>query len=259
MLFITLLTDFGYKDNFVGVMKGVIAGIAPKAGIIDLCHDIPAQDISAGAFCLKTGYAYFPKGTIHVVVIDPGVGSKRFPLVVKTKDYYFIAPDNGVLSLALDELKVLDIIRLDNPAYHLPRVSNTFHGRDIFCAVAAHIAQGIPHAQCGTRIKQYKKIALPKPRSTTSSIHAEIIYVDRFGNLITNICHSNSRKYTQSLITIKNKVIRGIKTSYAHTHLGQALAIWGSSGFLEIAVNGGSAQKHFKAKTGDKVVVKVCR
>lgn len=254
---ITLLTDFGDKDNFVGVMKGVIATIAPKVDIIDVCHHIPAQDVSAGAFCLKTAYAYFPKGTIHVVVIDPGVGSKRQPLLVKTKDYYFIGPDNGVLSLALDELRVVDIVRLNNATFHLPCVSNTFHGRDIFCAVAAHIANGTPYRKCGTRVKYYKKIVLPKPHITPSSIYAQIIYIDRFGNLITNISHDDSKKLVRPRITIRKRVVRGIEKSYAHTPAGEALAIWGSSGFLEIAVNKGNAQKQLKAKIGDKVVVKV--
>lgn len=256
---ITLLTDFGHKDNFVGIMKGVIARIAPSANIIDLCHEIPAQDIRAGAFCLKTAYAYFPKGTIHVVVVDPGVGSKRLPILVKTKDYYFIGPDNGVLSLALDELKIIDIIRLDNAKFHLPRVSNTFHGRDIFSAVAAHIAKGMRYSKCGTRIKQYKKITLPKPHITSAAIHAEIIYIDRFGNLITNVSAADAGKRINPLITIKNKVISGIKVSYAGARPGEALAIWGSAGFLEIAVNCASAQKKLKAAIGDEVTLKAQR
>lgn len=256
MSIITLLTDFGYKDNFVGVLKGVIISINPKAHLIDLCHEVEPQDIMGAAFALKTAYRYFPKGTIHLVVIDPGVGSQRLPILVKTKDYYFIGPDNGILSLALEEEDVEGIIYLDNYEFHFRPVSDTFHARDIFAPVAAQLSRGLSYQLFGKAIKNYKKIVLPKPRVSARCISGEIIYIDRFGNLFTNFSEGLKNKIKKPLIKIKNKTIRGIKSSYAEAKPNKLLAILGSSGFLEIAVNLGSAKNTLKAKIGDKVEIK---
>ena len=257
MATIALLTDFGYKDNFVGVMKAVIAVIAPKAVVIDLCHEIAVHDIRAGAFCLKTAYAYFPRGAIFVAVVDPGVGSGRSPMLIKTKNYCFIGPDNGVLSLAAGEAGVIDCMRLDKKKFHLASVSQTFHGRDIFAPVAAHIARGVSYQKCGTRVSGYKKITLPPPAKSASGLKAEIISVDRFGNLITNIERRYAAQLKSPLFVLRGRKIRGIKTSYAQARANEPLAMWGSSSFLEIAVNGSSAQKKFKAKIGDKLLIKI--
>ncbi|MBL7130358.1 MAG: SAM-dependent chlorinase/fluorinase [Candidatus Omnitrophica bacterium] len=255
MSIITLLTDLGYKDNFVGVMKGIILGINPKVHIVDLCHEVEPQDITGAAFALKTAYKYFPKDTIHLVIIDPGVGSQRLPILVKTKDYYFIGPDNGVLSLALEEQEIESIIYLDNYEFHLRPVSNTFHARDIFAPVAVHLSKGISYQLFGKGIKDYKKIKLPKPIISSSSIVGEIIYMDRFGNLFTNISQDLRNKIKRPRIKIKDKLIRSIKSSYAQVKPNNLLAIWGSSGFLEIAVNLGSAKDKLIAKIGDKVEI----
>jgi len=253
--FITLTTDFGYKDNFVGVVKGVIYNINPDAKIVDLCHEVSPQDIMGAAFALKTAYNYFPKGTIHLVVIDPGVGTDRLPILVKTKDYYFIGPDNGVLSLALEEQKVEGIIYLDNFEHYLMPVSNTFHARDIFAPVAAQLTQGISYPLFGRAIKEYKKINLVKIKISARVISGEVIYIDRFGNLITNIGQDLEKNIQGSIIKIKNKAVKGLKTSYADAVPKELLAIFGSSGFLEIAVNLGSAKDKLKAKIGDKVSI----
>ena len=252
---ITLLTDFGYKDNFVGVVKGIILGINSRAHIIDLCHEVEPQDIVGAAFALKTAYKYFPKNTIHLVIIDPGVGSERLPILVKTKKYYFIGPDNGVLSLALEEEEVEGIIYLDNYEFHLRPVSNTFHARDIFAPVAAHISKGISYQLFGKAVKSYKKINLPTPKINPQSISGEVIYIDRFGNLVTNIGQDFKDRIKEPRIRIKHKTIKGIKTSYVQVKPKMLLVIWGSTGFLEIATNLGSAKDRLKAKIGDRVEV----
>lgn len=257
MSIITLLTDFGFKDNFVGVVKGVIVGINPRAHIIDLCHEVAPQDIKGAAFALKTAYKYFPKDTIHLVIIDPGVGSQRLPILVKTKDYYFIGPDNGVLSLALENEEIEGIIYLDNYEFHLSPVSNTFHARDIFAPVAGQLSKGLSFQLFGKGIKNYKKIKLPQPKISPRSIEGEIIYIDRFGNLFTNVSQGLKDKIKKPIIKIKNKTIRGIKSSYAQAKPGTLLAIWGSSGFMEIAVNLGSAEDKLNAKVGDKIEIKI--
>jgi len=257
MSIITLLTDFGYKDNFVGVVKGVILGINPKVHVVDLCHEVEPQDIMGAAFALKTAYKYFPKDTIHIVIIDPGVGSGRLPILVKTKDYYFIGPDNGVLSLALEEQEIEGIVYLDNYEFHLRPVSNTFHARDIFAPVAVHLSKGISYQLFGKGVKVYKKIKLPKPKIKPHLISGEIIYIDRFGNLFTNISQDIKDKIKRPKIIIKNKLIRGLKSSYAQARPGKLLAIWGSSGFLEIAVNSGNAKENLGAKIGEKVEITI--
>lgn len=255
MSIITLLTDFGFKDNFAGVMKGVILGINPKVHIVDLCHEIPPQDIMSAAFALKTAYQYFPKGTIHLAAIDPGVGSKRLPILIKTKDYYFIGPDNGVLSLAAEKEKIEGMIYLDNFEFYISPVSNTFHGRDIFAPVAAEITKGISYRLFGRAVGDYKKINLPKIKVNPHSILAEIIYIDRFGNLITNIPQDLEGKFRNPTIKIKNKIIKGISSSYAQVKPKELLAIWGSSNFLEVAANFSSAKDKLYAEIGDKVAV----
>lgn len=253
MAIISLLTDFSYRDNFVGVMKGIILGINPRVHIIDLCHEIEPQDILSAAFSLKTAYKYFPKDTVHVAVIDPSVGSQRFPILAKTKDYYFIGPDNGVLSLALAEQRIEGIIYLDNYEFHLRPVSNTFHARDIFAPVAAQLTKGISYQLFGKSLERYKKIVLPIPKVTSNSIKGEIVYIDRFGNLSTNISQSLTGKSKEPTIKIKGKQIVGIKTSYCFAKPKQLLALWGSSGYLEIALNLGSARNGLGVKVGDKV------
>ncbi len=257
MSIITLLTDFGYKDNYVGVVKGVILGINPRVHIVDLCHEVGPQDIMGAAFALKTAYKYFLKDTVHMVVIDPSVGSARLPILVKTRDYYFIGPDNGVLSLALEDQKIEGIVYLDNYEFHLTPVSNTFHARDIFAPVAVHLTKGISYQLFGKGIKSYKKIKLPKPKISSNYIKGQIIYIDRFGNLFTNVSQELKDKIKKPKIRIKDQLIKGIKKSYAQVKPGNLLAIWGSSGFLEVAASSGSAKEKLGANIGDKVEIAI--
>ncbi|NJL58241.1 SAM-dependent chlorinase/fluorinase, partial [bacterium] len=184
---IALLTDFGLNDVYVGVMKGVIAGINPQARLLDITHAIPPQDVRQGALSLLDAYPYFPAGTIFLVVIDPGVGTARQPIAVQAGGYRFVAPDNGVLSYALATFDTLQVAALNNPDYRLPNVSQTFHGRDIFAPAAAHLAAGVPLALMGDALPDITR--LPRPQLTVEGGHitGEVVHIDRFGNVITSI------------------------------------------------------------------------
>src|SRR3989337_2450124 len=185
---ITLLTEFGSQGAYGGIMKGVIAGISPFANIIDICHSIPPQDIFSGAYLLYTSYKYFPKKTVHVAVVDPGVGSRRDIICVETKDYFFLVPDNGILSFIIQNEKTKSIFRITNNKYFLPSPSNTFHGLDVFAPVAAHLSLGVKPQQLDLKIDQLEQLDMPEPvHKKTGQVEGRIIYIDRFGNLISNI------------------------------------------------------------------------
>ncbi len=248
MKLITLTTDFGTQDWFVGTMKGVIAGIAPRAAVVDLTHAIPAGDIRAGAFALAASYRYFPRRTIHVVVVDPGVGSRRAALAVETADYFFVAPDNGVLSWALAGEKIKTVRRLENDKYFLRPVSQTFHGRDIFAPVAAHLSQGVPPARLGPAVREFRKLPWPEPKQSRQAITGEVIYIDRFGNAITNLAAELLAEFCgpDCRIKVHGKSIGGLRRFYQEAPSGKPVAVAGSTGFLEIAVNGGSAAERLK-------------
>ena len=285
---ITLLTDFGNQDAYVGIMKGVIAGINPFANIIDICHSIPPQDIFSGAYLLYTSYKYFPRKTIHVAVVDPGVGSRTDIVCVETKDYFFLVPDNGLLSFIVQEERPKSIIRVTNSKYFLPLLSSTFHGRDVFAPVAAHLSLGVKPQQLGTRINQLKQLDMPKPvHKKTGQVEGQIIYIDRFGNLITNIkkeylvkwvggqksevgsqktdaFEKTSRekillKYETIETTIGKKKIVGLSKNYTDVNAGEPLVLIGSAGFLEVSINQENAQRYFKADKGSKIIIENVR
>jgi S-adenosylmethionine hydrolase len=257
---ITLITDFGLQDGYVGVMKGVIANINPSASVIDISNTIAAQDIFQAACVLNNSYNYFPKGAIHVVVVDPEVGSDRKILCLKTEDYLFLAPDNGVLSFVISKEESPSIREVTNGKFFLPTISNTFHGRDVFAPVAAHLSKGVNHKELGERIDKVNKIDLPKPiLSPDGKLTAEIIYVDSFGNLITNVNKEVIDRMKVGAervsITMGRRRINGICSSYTDVGDNEALAIFGSSGYLEISVNRGSAGDILKLKKGDKLIL----
>jgi len=291
---ITLLADFGYQDAYVGIMKGVIAGINPLANIIDICHNVPPQDIFNGAYLLYTAYKYFPKDTIHVAIVDPGVGSKRDIVCIKTKDYFFLVPNNGILSFIVQEEKPKGIFRVTNNKYFLPTTSNTFHGRDIFAPVAAHLSLGVKPQQLGIKISQLTLLDIPKPTSKkTGLLEGQIIYIDRFGNLITNIKREHIVQYSlnqtqnkdqwsedrsQTSDTLKKtskkkiplpcntietnigkKKITGLSKTYTDAKPGEPLVLFGSAGFLEVSVNQGNAQEYFTVDKGGKIITKNAR
>jgi S-adenosylmethionine hydrolase len=244
---ITLLTDFGYNDWFVGVMKGVITSIAPESLIIDITHNIKPGDIRSAAFNLMVSYRFFPKGSIHVVVVDPGVGTARKAIVVQTEDMIFIGPDNGVLSWALESTDICRIIELQNPKWFLKNVSNTFHGRDIFAPVAAHIANGIDIQEFGPTVSDYFKLPFPEPTISNYNVTGEILLIDRFGNGITNITDSHllRTKLEKYKFFANSKFVGRIQQSYGSVPAGKPLVLKGSTGFYEICANSGSAASMF--------------
>ena len=261
MSIITLTTDFGLADGYVGTMKGVILGIDPTVTIVDISHDIAPQDVREAAYTFYAAYPYFPQGTIHVVVVDPGVGSERRAIALRTPQATFVAPDNGVLSYVVAGERVEEIVHLTNPRYHLSPVSHTFHGRDIFAPAAAHLARGVPLAELGEPLAEIVTFPLPRPQvGPDGTIAGQIIHVDRFGNLITSIMSKDLTDHPllrEGIITIKGQSIRGIANNYAEGATGKLLALVGSSDHLEIAVSGGSASQTLAARVGDEVLLKV--
>jgi S-adenosylmethionine hydrolase len=256
-MIITLTTDFGYQDSFVGIMKGVIAGINPQARVIDITHGIPPQDILAGALTLRHSVKYFPPGTIHVAVVDPGVGSARRPLLIRSEGNYFLGPDNGVLSLAVENIPSTYIMHLSNPTYHLHPTSTTFHGRDIFAPAAAHLSLGIPVSAFGEPWDTIVRLTIPEVVRKERSIEGEIIYIDNFGNLFTNFGeHDLSGQPLENLdIGIGSVRVRGLSRSYAGVQEGDLVAVLNSWGLLEIAVYKDNVQKRIGAKIGTKVEI----
>ncbi len=252
---ITLTTDFGLDDWFVGTMKGVLQRTAPNASVIDVTHGIAPGDIRAGAFALAAAYRYFPAGTIHVAVVDPGVGSERAGLVIETENYFFVGPDNGVFAFALRGERLRSIHRLENPQYQLAEVSRTFHGRDVFAPAAAHLSRGVPVGQFGPRIHDLVQLDWPEPVATKSGLRGEVVHFDHFGNAITNLPASRvlaSGAATQVKVGTKSVPIYDC---YAAVKKGKPVAVIGSTGLLEIAINGGNAAKALKLKCGSKVLL----
>ncbi len=260
MSVISLITDFGQNDNFVGVIKGVILNINPAVKIVDICHLVNPHDILTGAFLLKSSFRYFPEGTVHLVVVDPGVGSKRKKVIVKTKNYYFVAPDNGVLSLALKDQPLLEIIEITNKRYFLKPTSDTFHGRDIFAPTAAYLSKGRDISKFGKRIKSIQELSLPQIKITSKGLIGEIIYIDFFGNLVSNIDKETLDNFINGKklkIYIKDKTIEKLSYGYAEGTYLKPLALIDSFNYLEIALNRSSACDYLKAKKGAKVTVSV--
>jgi S-adenosylmethionine hydrolase len=255
---ITLTTDFGAADWFVGTMKGVILGIQPRARLVDITHEIPAGDIRAGAFALAASYGFFPRGTVHVAVVDPGVGSRRRAIAVQTASYFFVAPDNGMLCLALAGEEIKAVHQITNEQLFLRPVSNTFHGRDIFAPIAANLSKGLPLGKVGEPLKEFVRLNLPEPQRARNSIQGEIAYIDRFGNAITNISNALLASLPEGSreIVVSGKRLCAVQPFYQAVPSGNPVAVPGSSGFLELAVNGGSAAEKFKLRVGGRVVVR---
>jgi hypothetical protein len=258
-MLITLLTDFGTRDTYVGVMKGVIKDIDPHIEIIDLTHEIPAQDIAAGAFALKTSFAYFPPGTVHLAVVDPGVGSARRPIAAHIGSYFYVCPDNGLLSYVLAQEKRREAVILNNTQYWRHPVSRTFHGRDIFAPAAAHLACGVPLSDFGTQAGALLSFPVPTPRMTEGQILCHVISVDVFGNVITDLSEDiyNTWHVTPCVISAAGQDIPGPVASYSDVPDGAALALFGSSGHFEVAVRNGSAARTLGLNIGDGISLSV--
>ena len=255
---ITLMTDFGTSDHYVGVMKGVILNINPQVQIVDITHTIPPQDIHGAAFLIDSAYRYCPTGTIHVIVVDPGVGSERRAIVCQTETAYFVCPDNGILTHILRGEEHIHTIAADNSAYFLPQVSNTFHGRDIFAPIAAHLSRGIPIDTLGSPVAQPVQLPIPQPQVTDRAIIGHIIWIDSFGNLVTDISHEilgSLQERNSILICAGSARIDHINRSYTESAVGEALAIIGSFNRLEISINQGDAAQTLGLKRGDAITV----
>jgi S-adenosylmethionine hydrolase len=259
MHIITLTTDFGRSDWFVGTAKGVILGINPRATIVDITHEVRPGDIRAGAFSLMAACRFFPKATVHVAVVDPGVGSERRAIAVQTADYIFIGPDNGVLSWALAREKIKFVRQLENPKYFLESISRTFQGRDIFAPVAGHLSRGLSLKQLGRQLKDFIRISWPEATKSRGGIRGEIVHIDRFGNAITNIAAGLVGKGEKCICEVAGKrTLRcALALFYGEAPAKSPVAVMGSCGFVEIAVNGGSAAQQFGLAMGDAVVVRL--
>jgi S-adenosylmethionine hydrolase len=264
MSIITLLTDFGTEDAYVGVMKGVILSINPSAAVIDVCHAVDPQDLIEAAYLIKSFYGYFPKGTIHIVVVDPGVGGNRAIIAVELAGHIFLAPDNGVLTLLMEEKDIDAIVRVENSHYFLNAISHTFHGRDIFAPVASHLSKGVYIDLLGPPLDPQDLIRLniPKPYlSEKNELIGTIISIDRFGNCISNIDENRLKFFFQNdpektlEIKVDKTVIKSLSQSYADAAPGDPLAVIGSFGFLEIAINCGNAGRRLNVSKGDTVTV----
>ena len=253
-MIIALLTDFGTQDYFVGAMKGAILSINKKARIVDITHNISPQDIQSASFTLRSCYLDFPEKTIFTAIVDPGVGSDRRAILVETADYYFIAPDNGLLSFIFNADKTFRVFELANKEYFKHPVSDTFHGRDIFAPAAAHLSNGVKSAEFGSELKDFARFAENKPRKISDDkIEAEIIHIDRFGNLISNLkMESLPDNFT---VTINGKKISKVQRFFAESGKSELFMILGSAGFLEIAAFRDSAAKLLKVNISQKFLL----
>ena len=257
---ITLTTDFGGSDHYVAMMKGVILSINPDATIIDVTHQIPAHSIKEGSLIIKASYIYFPSGTVHVGVVDPGVGSTRRPIAILVDNHFFVGPDNGLFSTIIETQRHTDVIHLKEKKYWLDSISPTFHGRDIFAPVAAHLSRGMNPFRMGEKIDNPTILTHPLPQKNNSDLMGEVIRVDHFGNLITNITKEHLRPFLASKdlsISIGRITVKKISTTYNEVPEGQPLALIGSSQLLEIAVNMGRAADYLGPEYGVGTKVQV--
>jgi len=260
---ITLTTDFGLEDEYVGVLKGVILGLAPQARLVDLCHTIRPQDIRQAAFILQAAAPYFPKGTIHLAIVDPGVGTDRQLLAVRAMDQFFLGPDNGILSPFLHDPLFAEAIYINCPERYLAPLSATFHGRDILAPIAVALANGVGLSHLGARSFKENLIKLASPALQIDRIHGNIagsvIHIDHFGNLTTNIHQRDLAGLTADPASIqifhKQQQVTGLTSAYAAGPSGQVQALIGSRGYLELAVTNGNAARILEAGVDDPVRV----
>lgn len=257
-------------------MKGVMLGITPQLSFVDISHDVQPQNIRQGAFMLLNAYRYFPQGTVFLVVVDPGVGSVRRPIVVSAGLYTFVAPDNGVLSYVLNELGSNEAYHLENPNYRLPKLSASFHGRDLFAPAAAYVAAGVLPSTFGGKVNDLVSLPVPRLIVGSTQIEGEVLHIDRFGNLVTSIGILESSADELRLvpwlgdriarmtissrkahIVVKGRQIVGIKKTYDDVLPGELIAMVGSGGYLEVAVNQGHAADELAARSGDAVTVRL--
>jgi S-adenosylmethionine hydrolase len=255
---ITLLTDFGTQDAYVGSMKGVILGLNPQAALVDLTHDLPPQDVMAGALVLAAAAPFFPAGTIHLAVVDPGVGSRRRALAARCRGHFWVGPDNGLFHLIFKASPDLKIVSLEAPEYFLTPVSDTFHGRDIFAPVAAHLSRGLELSRFGPGVTDPVSLDIPEPAFGPAEVRGEIVYVDRFGNLVSNLAAADlqawlgGRRFSLRVGPLKLPKLARIYTDAAP---GEFLALPGSHGWLEIACARDNAARRLGLGPGQALVI----
>jgi S-adenosyl-L-methionine hydrolase (adenosine-forming) len=258
---ITLMTDFGIKDGNIGVMKGVIWGICPQAQISDLSHMIGAQNVREASLILSRSAPYFPKGTVHVVVVDPGVGTARRPMAAQIGDWFYVGPDNGTITLLLERAEkenwARKFVQLDRTKYWLANVSYVFHGRDIFSPVAAHVVNGVPLSDLGTEFADPVRLQLPQPKRIGNGWRGEIIHIDHFGNLASNIRVENLGDTIQHkdkiMVKIDSIEIKGMVNTFGERAEGEVVALLGSTGNLIVSVVNGNAAVMLGVKVGDGI------
>jgi S-adenosyl-L-methionine hydrolase (adenosine-forming) len=252
---ISLLTDFGTADYFVGAVKGAILSVNPEAVIVDITHEIARQDISAGAFTLLAAYKTFPAGTVHVAVVDPGVGSTRRAIIVKANEQFFVGPDNGLFTYIYDRESEHHVFHVTAEKYFRRDPSSTFHGRDIFAPVAAALSNGVKPRKFGPRISDAIRLDIPLEPEVlpNGDVRGRVINVDHFGNCVTNITRELLKP--NATLVVNRKTIREFRDFYGEAPSGTPFAIWGSAGFLELSVNGGSAAELLQAQTGTRVLL----
>jgi len=256
--FIALLTDFGTKDHYAGTMKGVVLGICPEATCVDITHDIPPHDILAGALELAASYKYFPPGTVFLVVVDPGVGSTRHAIAAEAGVYRFVAPDNGVLTLVFREMPPKRVVELTERRYARPTVSRTFEGRDRFAPAAAWLARGIDLSGLGRQLTSWQLLTVPEPVVSEADIVAEVLRVDRFGNLVTSVDRRTFERFAEGggiEIVAGTQAVAKVVATYADAPPDSVCALFGSSEQLEIAVNGGSAGERLGLARGARITI----
>ena len=254
---ITLLTDFGTRDAYVGIMKGVALGICPAARLVDLTHDVPPQAVQLGALLLRSAVEYFPAGTVHLAVVDPGVGGSRAPVLVETERGVLVGPDNGLLAPAAAALRIRAVRRLARDEFFRDPVSDTFHGRDVFAPVAAHLAAGTPPEAFGPELAELAPLDLPEPRLADGAVHGEVVYVDRFGNLITNIPAASLTAFPARSLSVRiaGMTLSPLAPAYAAVAPGEPVALVGSWRTLEVAVRDGNAAAQLQAGIATRVTV----
>lgn len=256
---ITLTTDYGTNDHLVGTLKGVILKINPEATIVDITHNVAPFDLLDGALAIGAAYTYFPPRTIHVVVVDPGVGTDRRPLLVSGDNQYFVAPDNGVLSVIFEREENVVVRHATAEHYYLQPVSRTFHGRDVFAPLAAWLSKNWQPPSMGEEIQDYKKFALPRPKSADGVAKGIVMRVDTFGNLVTNFKAEDlpapSAENGAMNLQVGNQTVSRLVSTFAEGNAGEAVAYVGSSGYVEIAVNKGNASRTLGIGRGTPVIL----
>jgi len=254
---ITLTTDFGLRDPYVAEMKAVILSICPTAVIVDVTHEVDKFKTRIGAYVLASAASYFPKGTVHVAVVDPGVGTQRRAILMQTKQGFFIGPDNGLLVLAAKKQGITAVHEITNPKVMLPKVSSTFHGRDVFAPAAAHLANGVASTEFGIEIQDFVKPEFVKVTRGKGAVAGVVLHVDNFGNVITNISEQEAEGFnTGDFVDVElgdSKLKLKLVKAYGETKPQEPLALIGSHGYLEIALNQGNAAKMFQVRLGDTV------